>query len=227
MSTTSFAAASRSWCRPYDRRALLRVTAVLATPVSYLDPIHLDSVLAAALVERIGCWAATTVDPAVAPDDLTLPLVRTPIGGCLVWEATSLMPLEATPRAEIIRYRKRPPEPELLEWSTAAKLRFGMGPYRAYDLPLVVRPVTALGGVVHGDARAVRRLLARVTHLGKKRSQGYGAVRQWHVEPAEDLDAFPWWTPTGPTRPIPHAGGRPMGYRPPYWYRPWWVPCIA
>lgn len=226
MSTDNFANASRSWCRDYDRRELLRVRLTLATPVSYVEPINLDSVLAALLTQRIGCWSQALVDPS-ALDDITLPLARATIAGHPVWEATRLWPVGAEGH-EVIRYRKRPPEPELLEWGTKASLRFKQGPFRAYDLPLLVHAVPALEAVAHGDARGIRRLLHRLRHVGKKGAQGYGLVSQVDVTVADDLDAFPWTLPDGrPTRPIPHADGVAMGFRPPYWHRPWWAPCMS
>jgi hypothetical protein len=221
---TTLSEATERWCERYQRHSMMRVTADLATPVSYVEPIHLDAVLAWVMVWRI-LHGRSDVEDVI--DDVSIPVARATVHGCPVWEATSLFPAtEIDP--EIVRYRKRPPEPELIEWGEPCKLRMKQGRFRAYDIPLLVRPVRSLSGLVHGSEAGVRKLLEHVSHVGKKRSQGYGRVLRWSVEPVE-IDEFPWRMANGgPSRVIPVA--EPLGlqgYRPPYWHREWWVPCVA
>ena len=83
-------------------------------------------------------------------------------------------------------------------------------------MPLTIFLVPELSWYVVGDADRIRQLLARVTHIGKKRSQGHGRVREWIVEPSsEDLSD---------RRPIPSKDGVEVcGLRPPYWWHGNWT----
>ncbi|MBW2672557.1 MAG: hypothetical protein JRD89_03960 [Deltaproteobacteria bacterium] len=96
--------------------------------------------------------------------------------------------------------------------------------YKAYRMPLVVQLFDQLVWYAVGDIEAVRDLCLGVTHIGKKSSQGLGAVDWWEVTPwSED------WSVYGPNgrlmRAIPFDGQarvgvtiRQWGIRPPYWW---------
>ncbi len=93
--------------------------------------------------------------------------------------------------------------------------------YKAYRMPLVIQVFDRLTWYAVGDIELVRSLCQGVTHIGKKTSQGFGAVDYWSVEPwLED------WSENGPnglTRAIPLKGNMQAGniqkhtIRPPYW----------
>jgi CRISPR type IV-associated protein Csf3 len=57
------------------------------------------------------------------------------------------------------------------------------GKNKAYRMPLVVQLFDRLTWYAVGNMEAVRDLCLTVTHLGKKSSQGLGAVDYWDVEP--------------------------------------------
>ena len=86
----------------------------------------------------------------------------------------------------------------------------GEGRYKGYRVPLTVFLIPKLEWFAVGDMDGVSALVWRITHLGKKGSQGYGAVRRWTVEPwSEDLSGL---------RPVPdEAGTEQSPIRPPYW----------
>lgn len=100
------------------------------------------------------------------------------------------------------------------------------GKYRAYRMPLVVQLFDRLVWYAVGDLEAVLDLCQGITHIGKKTSQGLGAVDYWTVEPwPED-----WSEAIGGrlVRAIPVELGLPpgvtgqarlYGIRPPYWQR--------
>jgi len=91
----------------------------------------------------------------------------------------------------------------------------GSGYFKGYRMPLTIFLVPRLEWYVVGDAMRIQQLLSRVTHLGKKRSQGNGKVARWTVEPSsEDLSD---------RRPVPDPNGTEVaGFRPPYWwYKSW------
>lgn len=104
---------------------------------------------------------------------------------------------------------------ELLEQKKMARLNVGSGRYRGYHMPVFYRVAESVAWYVVGDKERIRELLATVTHLGKKTSQGWGSVSRWTVEPhAEDWSC---WRDGKPMRAIPRAGGMLYGVRPSYW----------
>lgn len=108
------------------------------------------------------------------------------------------------------------------------------GKYKAYRMPLVVQLFDKLVWYAVGDPDAVLDLCQGVTHVGKKPSQGLGAVDYWTVEPwLED------WSVARDgqiTRGIPVELGLPpgaeranvrlYGIRPPYWLHQHQRPCF-
>ena len=98
--------------------------------------------------------------------------------------------------------------------------------YKAYRMPLVVQLFDRLVWYAVGDLEAVRDLCGMVTHIGKKSSQGLGAVDHWQVEPCP----MDWSVVANDrlTRAIPAEDGIPgtgisyrvmsYGIRPPYWH---------
>lgn len=105
------------------------------------------------------------------------------------------------------------------------KIDHKSGRFKAYRMPLVIQLFDRLIWYAVGDLEAVRDLCHRVTHIGKKPAQGYGAVDRWIVEPF-DKD----WSEYGPDgqvmRAIPVRDGESMRpgtkyanwkIRPPYW----------
>lgn len=88
--------------------------------------------------------------------------------------------------------------------------------YKAYHMPVFYRHALAVRWYVMGEPGRIRELLSVCTHLGKKVSQGWGAVLRWEVEEwPED------WSVRGPSgelmRAIPADEGILVGYRPSYW----------
>lgn len=91
------------------------------------------------------------------------------------------------------------------------------GRYRGYRMPTFYRHALEVKWYVVGDAYSIRRLLAPITHIGKKRTQGWGSVSQWTVEEwPED------WSVCRDgvlMRPVPGKTGIYCGFRPSYWLR--------
>ena len=84
------------------------------------------------------------------------------------------------------------------------------GHYKNYRMPLVTYLIPKLEWYAIGDLKQVEALVNEITHIGKKRSQGFGRVQRWTVEEwPEDLSFL---------RAIPDPNGdMEMGIRPPYW----------
>lgn len=92
------------------------------------------------------------------------------------------------------------------------------GAYKAYHMPVFTRHACTVTWYGVGDGAALERLLAHATHIGKKTSQGYGAVLRWEVDP------WPadWSVYNGEgrlMRALPSDVGVLTGYRPSYWVR--------
>lgn len=107
------------------------------------------------------------------------------------------------------------------------KINTKAGEMKAYRMPQVIRFISNIEFYAVGDIEEVRRSLSTyITNIGKKGSQGYGAVLSWAVmEHEED------WSEIGPygiMRPVPFTGTLPknevyqirmFGIRPPYWLK--------
>lgn len=82
--------------------------------------------------------------------------------------------------------------------------------YKNYRMPMVKVLVPELVWYAVGELSDVERLVKKIPALGKKRSQGFGIVREWIVaEWPEDLSSL---------RAIPDENGEfYTGIKPPYW----------
>jgi CRISPR type IV-associated protein Csf3 len=106
-----------------------------------------------------------------------------------------------------------------------AQVVTSQGRFRSYHMPVPTFSVGRMEWFAVGDGEEVRRLLAGVTHVGKKTSQGFGRIREWQVE--EAAEDWSVWKDGRLTRAVPTgspelAGAtlydlRLCGFRPPYW----------
>lgn len=62
------------------------------------------------------------------------------------------------------------------------KIETARGRYKGYYIKVYYRHCLHLDWYVDGDKEAIERLLAHVTFIGKKASQGWGSVLSWQVE---------------------------------------------
>lgn len=90
--------------------------------------------------------------------------------------------------------------------------------FKSYRMPQFLRHALSVTWFAVGDRIEIARLLRLLTHIGKKTSQGDGAILETHLEPwPED------WSVWGPQaklmRNIPADYGPIMGIRPSYWDR--------
>lgn len=117
----------------------------------------------------------------------------------------------------------------------SGRINAASGRYKQFRMPNPVSVTPELAWYCVGDRREVERLANRITHVGKKRSEGYGAVARWEVEP--------WpadWSETGSDGQLMRAIPAELreeqpqgsyleitGFRPPYWHRLRQAPCWA
>jgi CRISPR type IV-associated protein Csf3 len=229
---------ARMWAKePLSR---LMIVAELGAPVA-TGPTpwgrwHLDGMIAWALMDMLDrCMPRHP--GAVCYPPLPLASITGPDGRS-VWAASQLAPAGLSVEG-LTRWRRRPDLEAALEWLAARRLPRSVGARRARDDYLTVVTCTSLMGIAVGHAEWIERLLSRITHIGKKHSQGYGRVRRWDVR-ALPGDPIPSWalvdTEGTVIRPMPvaiaqdiDAAGRVVhgGWRPPYWLREDWTEIVV
>lgn len=96
------------------------------------------------------------------------------------------------------------------------KIDISSSQYKAYHMPVFYRHALSVTWYAVGSIPHVREMLAHCSHLGKKASQGWGAVLRW------DISAWPHdWSVRGENgelmRAIPASEGLYTGFRPSYW----------
>lgn len=201
--------------------------------------IALDGLLAAAL------WARRKADLRAAgvpltrlveqdqPPDLPLPLARCLADGQWHWAATCAAPVDTGPDEhprDVRTWTGRVDERicrQLVE-GTPGTLPTHHGRWRNRMMPVVVTVCRAVQWRAVGHPDQVTNLIMPIAAIGKKRSQGEGAVLAWHVraDPAGDPHAFAHLHHDGslgrpaPTDCVPadvaHGGSGRAGLRPPY-----------
>lgn len=92
------------------------------------------------------------------------------------------------------------------------------GRYKPYHMPVFCRHALFVSWYVFGNGERIERLLRFTTHIGKKPSQGDGAVLRWSVESCADDQSVA--DGAGRLmRAVPDPAGVMMGFRPSYWER--------
>jgi hypothetical protein len=169
----------------------LKIAAALNSQVAISDFIALDGLLArCVLQERLG---TTILDTANGPYYIPVPLKRLwthPDNGLPLWAASFFMP--TTDAVDDTTYfHKRAPRGERTK-GTGKSDKFGIGArtgrWAERRTPIVTSIVPKMEAYCVGETGEIMRLLEGVTHLGKKRSAGYGAVVKWEIEEMEDVD---------------------------------------
>lgn len=97
-----------------------------------------------------------------------------------------------------------------------AKVETSSGFYKGYRIPVFYRHTKSVSWYAVGEKGKLENLLRFCNYLGKKTSQGYGAVLDWQVE-----DFHSDWSVYDDKeklmRAIPKANGVLYGIRPSYW----------
>lgn len=180
----------------------LIVTATIRGELSLREPVHFDALLAAAVAMRDDLPPAYTAAEVVP---IEIPVEREPQGRFHLCSA-SLSAVEITVKRNTI---KRYPLEEIKDMgSYRGKVNLAAGRTKHYCIP---RPSAHLVDdrmtwYAIGEVSAIRDLLAWVTHVGKHRAVGYGAVESWEVREEIEVpwEGFPVLDPQGmPLRALP------------------------
>lgn len=215
------------------------LTIELGAPVASADPyIHLDSFLSfAAAVESIGYDGIDNLSDSESPRYFVdeMPLEQYRVGDEWVWASSAAsvaVPDEEDEASEpqrwsTTRWRKRfddDPDHQIKE----THVNISSGEFKGYNAALPYTAADRLVFFFEGDAdRVVEMIETHVPALGKKRSQGFGRIRNVSVEDVgrtiessiyhngRVLRSVPEWFFDGiPTdTPFEHRT-----VRPPYWH---------
>jgi len=210
----------------------LKITAVLQDGrIAGVDPYFpLDSIMAAEWMRRNHPEAYYNASSHLLTNDMIIPdLPLERIGGGEDWYfACSFNTIP--PISEYVMHWHKRFDDQLEQHIDFAgkrgKVDIKSGKNKAYRMPLVVQLFDRLEWFAVGDLEAVQDLVLGITHLGKKSSQGLGAVNYWTVE--EWPEDWSFVRDGKLTRAIPIGHGFPVGVqvakmalygiRSPYWH---------
>ena len=221
--------------RPYAERYAeiaavpLRVVLTLrpGSRLAGYDPLNLDNLLARAVVDEAteGRGLPSTPQAYRLPAPLVC-LWREPESGLPLWAATPFTPMGES--APDISYWHKRAQPGRLTGTRSGQFAIsstaGRWMERRVPLPTVV--ATEWVADAEGDPQEVARLLSTLAWVGKRRSNGFGEVLAWSVEP---LSGFRLVRDGRLTRPLPAGAGAllgtqkpegepaPIGWTPPQW----------
>jgi CRISPR type IV-associated protein Csf3 len=207
----------------------LKIVVTLNSQIAVTDFIALDGLLArCVLQERLG---TPILDPAKGPYYIPIPLARLwthPDDGLPLWAASFFTP-SAIAVDDTTYFHKRALRGERTKGPGKSD-KFGIGTrtgrWAERRTPIVTSIIPRMEACCIGDAVEIMRLLSGVTHLGKKRSAGYGAVAKWEIEEVKEVDCV---QKNGKLiRPIPARFEKVsidelpqlIGWTTPYWYPP-------
>ena len=179
------------------------------------DPVHLDGLLARAVVERAteGRLLADSEDGYWIP--LPLDMLWQSGEGYPLWASTVLYSTTDTIDDIYVRHKRNSGG----EFHDKKKLVTRAGPWMERRIPTPTLVCDTLEALCIGNAECVKSLLVGFTHIGKLRLARVNTIT---VEP---IDAFSLWRNGRLMRPMPIASGvialteRPslVGWTPPQW----------
>jgi CRISPR type IV-associated protein Csf3 len=169
----------------------------LGSPVASSDPfIHLDSFLSyAAGIEAIGWDGLQRLEESDEPEyfEDEMPLEKIEVDGEWVWACSSAQ--IASPDEDmdgswnVARWRKRF-DHDLEHSVKDTQINITTGDFKSYNAALPYKGVRRLLFFFRGDPDRVKEMVeSHVAAIGKKSSQGFGAVNDVEVSEAEDMES--------------------------------------
>lgn len=204
----------------------IAISAKLTEGFVVSHPIHLDSILSAAVAIRDGL----VVPPTSASEckRFDLPIARS---GCDRYWLASVGEYQSV--SQEIRYKNaRAPwiEYARLGGSKIRRVQLSTGHNKSYRSPYELS--IPAGGIIVwwaiGYKVECENLLGLVHYMGKYRGTGKGKISRWEVSECESWgDGFPVTRDGEPMRNMPSSSGAMLRCEPPYWMRDGRVPCVA
>jgi CRISPR type IV-associated protein Csf3 len=200
--------------------------------------VHLDSLITKAL-----CVAENR--PPV-PEN-TMEIIDIPVfriwedqEGKPLWATTNLIPIEGEPVFKSMEYwHKRFPERRIIDYCKKPNTATRRGRYKEYRIPVQVQFCRGVEAYGIGDIERISELIQHVTHIGKKWAQGKGRV-VWEIEEWGGDEVKIENICMGRTIPLEFYQKKDKSkmlskrrvmtrgaWTPPYWYRPWFSPCVT
>lgn len=106
---------------------------------------------------------------------------------------------------------------DLVDWrGRKPRVEMASGPMKSYHMPVFYMHALYVDWFVFAHRPAIEHLLPFVTQLGKKSSQGWGAVSRWEVDPWH-ADWSVHNDEGSLMRAVPSDSGLLIGFRPSYW----------
>ena len=207
----------------------LRVTCVLreGARIAGYDPINLDNLLARAVVDDATDGQGLPEIP--DPYDLPVPL------RCL-WRSDDGLPLWAAtvfhavgePIADVAYWHKRV---QTGKWTGTKSGSYSIGSTKGRwmerRVPLPTKLCREWYADAIGDPDEIARLVKPLAFVGKRRSNGFGEVECWRVEPLESFELVREGILTRPlpamavsllgAARVPEGQPSPVGWTPPEW----------
>lgn len=198
----------------------LKITAYLSSPYVTTDYIFFDGVLSSAVFRKVLGEDAYLI-PENKSEVFYIPLPLKKIGN-VTWFWSASVGFPGTYTEGVAHWRKQ------TDIETKKRIAIGSGQFKRYDMPIPYTSTVKLVFYAFGNLKEVEYLLTHyVPAIGKKRSQGFGTVREWIVERTD----YDWSVVKDgvPMRPIPISSSHQFNlkcdvqmyfaYRPPYWHR--------
>lgn len=181
------------------------------------ESIHFDSLLTYLVANDVRT-PALNIDGKVFP--LPLDLLWISPEGYPLWACSDLKP-ESWHQESVDWWHKRLSSVHLIDWSSNPNIK-NVGRNKDYRVPLRTVLTDKLVAYAIGNKAEIERLLIHATHIGKKRSQGFGRVTNWQVEAFEG-DGISDLIQSNRPLPLEFLGferrGVLGGWTPPYWDR--------
>lgn len=204
----------------------LKITFKLGSPYVTTDYIFFDSLINSAVWQDVMGDRAFNI-PENKTDIFHIPLPIKLIGKTEPFYAASIgFPKQAVEGTA--RWRKQ------TDIESKKKIRIGSGEYKRYDMPMPYTSAEEIVFYVNGNKAEITRLLQYIPGIGKKRSQGYGTIREKAVETSE----HDWSVIRDgvPMRPIPASEAVVFNLKcdiemffsanPPHWHRQTMTRCF-
>ncbi len=191
----------------------LKITALLASPLSFNYDILFDTLLISAKAKGLKMSDDEfNADNAINVQDIVRYLGDIPLCSKGFVEG-----IEGT-----AKYYKRFDEDSEL-FACNKKIETGKGKFKNYSNTINTIHSSEIIFYCFGDKEKISKLLEKVYSIGKKISQGYGIVREWKIEECNEIN---WFDIDTPFRPIPcemfksnNKNRKVVAYKFPYWYK--------
>ena len=214
---------------------VFEVILTLGTQPIFYNPLTLDGLLAYIVVQRAtkGRGYPESAEPYWIP--LPLCVMWYHENELPLWAGTQFFPVDKDTECSVY-WHKREFTPTFLKPKkngTPANVNFTNGVHKSYRIPMPAHTAKVWRAYGQGDIEQVASLLAEITHVGKKRTYGYGQVATWELHQL-DADVLPLSHDNRLIKAIPLTAtvetdvltperdverqARFAGWTPPYWH---------